>query len=82
MAASWLIQVGIEVGVEVYRYISRTIKSREEVDDIDTAEQVKILGKKVIFTTIRSGASLVFASIGAGIGASLIRPSSGQWIGK
>ncbi|XP_068310737.1 uncharacterized protein [Pyrus communis] len=77
VAASWLIQVGIDV----YRYISCTIKSREEVDDIDTAEQVKILGKKVTVTTIRCGASLVFASIGAGIGASLIRPSSGQWIG-
>ncbi|KAM1116659.1 hypothetical protein TB2_007034 [Malus domestica] len=77
VAASWLIQFGIEI----YRYFSHTIKSREEVDDIDTAEQGKILGKKVTVTTLRCGASLVFASIGAGIGASLIRPSSGQWIG-
>ncbi|KAH0699400.1 hypothetical protein KY290_014223 [Solanum tuberosum] len=29
----------------------------------------------------RCGASLVFASIGAGIGAMIVHPTTGQWIG-
>ncbi|BBH02164.1 hypothetical protein Prudu_012652 [Prunus dulcis] len=77
VAASWLIQVGIEI----YRFFSHMIKSKEEVDDIDTPEQLKLLATKVSSATIKCGASLVFASIGAGIGATLIRPSVGQWIG-
>lgn len=52
-----------------------------EVDADDQAERVKTLGKKVYGVTIRCGASLVFASIGAGIGATLFRPSSGQSVG-
>ncbi|KAG2728466.1 hypothetical protein I3843_01G201700 [Carya illinoinensis] len=75
VAASWLVQVGIEI----YRYISSLIK--EESDDLDKAEKIKFLGKKVAGATVRCSASLVFASIGAGIGATLIRPSVGQWIG-
>lgn len=78
VAASWLIQVGIEI----YRFFSHMIKSKEEVDDVDTPEQLKLLATKVSSATIKCGASLVFASIGAGIGATLIRPSVGQWIGK
>lgn len=58
------------------------INSKEEVDEIDTPQKLKLLGKKVSGTSIRCGASLIFASIGAGIGATLIRPSMGQWIGK
>lgn len=58
------------------------INSKEEVDEIDTPQKLKLLGKNVSGTTIRCGASLIFASIGAGIGATLIRPSMGQWIGK
>ncbi|XAR56778.1 hypothetical protein NMG60_11037369 [Bertholletia excelsa] len=75
VAASWLVQVGIDV----YRFFSKIFK--EEVDKVDRAEQVKVLGKKVYGTTIRCSASLVFASLGAGIGATLFRPSAGQWIG-
>ncbi|XP_059666548.1 uncharacterized protein LOC132312268 [Cornus florida] len=77
VAASWLIQVGIEV----YRFFSATFKSNEEPDKVDKAELVQLLGKKVYGTTVRCSASLVFASIGAGIGATLFRPSAGQWIG-
>ncbi|KAF5949567.1 hypothetical protein HYC85_011560 [Camellia sinensis] len=75
VAASWLVQVGIDI----YRFFS--YMSREDDDQIDRAEQVQLLGKKVYGTTVRCGASLVFASIGAGIGASLFRPLIGQWIG-
>ncbi|KAI8011845.1 hypothetical protein LOK49_LG06G00316 [Camellia lanceoleosa] len=75
VAASWLVQVGIDI----YRFFS--YMSREDDDQIDRAEQFQLLGKKVYGTTVRCGASLVFASIGAGIGASLFRPLIGQWIG-
>lgn len=76
--ATWLVQVGIEM----YRYFSCIFNSKEdEIDKVDKAEQARVLGKKVSGASIRCGASLVFASIGAGIGATLIRPSLGQWIG-
>ncbi|CAN6546246.1 unnamed protein product [Malus baccata var. baccata] len=76
LAATWL----IEVGVEISRFISRMIRSREEDDDdTDLGEQLKLLGKKVSGTSIRCGASLAFGSIGAGIGATL--PLSAlQWV--
>ncbi|XP_059455245.1 uncharacterized protein LOC132185492 [Corylus avellana] len=74
VAATWLVQVGIEI----YRYFSSMMK---ESDDVDKAEKVKLLGKKVSSATVRCGSSLVFASIGAGLGATFFRPSAGQWIG-
>jgi len=74
VAATWLVQVGIEI----YRYFSSKMK---ESDDVDEAEKVKLLGKKVSSATVRCGSSLVFASIGAGLGATFFRPSAGQWIG-
>ncbi|KAJ4828663.1 hypothetical protein Tsubulata_019539 [Turnera subulata] len=79
VAASWIVQVGIEV----YRFFRRLLKTEEEGQkvEVDTSEEVKLLGKKVTGVTIRCSASLVFASVGAGIGATLIRPSTGQWIG-
>ncbi|KAM7251211.1 hypothetical protein ACFE04_023094 [Oxalis oulophora] len=77
VAASWVVQIGIEL----YRCVSRTINSEEEDKTAVKAEQAKLLGKKITGVTIRCGASLIFASIGAGIGACLVRPSAGQWIG-
>ncbi|KAJ9568175.1 hypothetical protein OSB04_004141 [Centaurea solstitialis] len=80
VAASWLVQVGIEC----YRFIRDYSKTcDDEIDDADNkALQVKVLGKKVYGITVRCGASLIFASIGAAIGATLFRPSSGQSVGK
>lgn len=75
--ASWLVQVAIDI----YGFFSKTTKPAEESDAIVTAEQARVLGKKVVGTTVRCVGSLVFASIGAGIGVALIRPSTGQWIG-
>uniref|UniRef100_A0A5B7AQU8 Isopentenyl-diphosphate delta-isomerase n=1 Tax=Davidia involucrata TaxID=16924 RepID=A0A5B7AQU8_DAVIN len=77
VAASWLVQVGIDI----YRFFSSIFNPNEETDKVDKAEQVQLLAKKVYGTTVRCSASLVFASIGAGIGATLFRPSAGQWIG-
>uniref|UniRef100_A0A2P2J6M4 Uncharacterized protein MANES_03G140000 n=1 Tax=Rhizophora mucronata TaxID=61149 RepID=A0A2P2J6M4_RHIMU len=77
VVASWIVQTGIEI----YRFFSRLAKSEEESNKVDKSEQVIILGKKVTGVTLRCSASLIFASVGAGIGAALIRPSTGQWIG-
>ncbi|XP_071702632.1 uncharacterized protein [Rutidosis leptorrhynchoides] len=78
VAASWLVQVGIEC----YPFVRDILKSNEvELDADDQSERVKTLGKKVYGVTVRCGASLVFAAIGAGIGATLFRPSSGQSVG-
>ncbi|XP_057727963.1 uncharacterized protein LOC130943893 [Arachis stenosperma] len=78
VAASWIVQVGIDV----YRFFKSILKSTDDVGDIvDKSEQVAILGQKIFIATVRCSSSLIFASIGAGIGATLIRPSLGQWIG-
>ncbi|XP_009126993.1 uncharacterized protein LOC103851870 [Brassica rapa] len=82
IAASWTVQVGIEI----YRCVSRYVKPKddeeeEEGEQVVILEQAKDLGNKVVGITVRCGASLVFAAIGAGICSCLIRPSMGQWIG-
>lgn len=75
VAASWFIQVVIEG----YRCFFR--KNISNSEDIDNIQRVRLFRKKIFGTTIKCSASLVFASIGAGIGA-LFHPSNGQWIGK
>ncbi|XP_010545274.1 PREDICTED: uncharacterized protein LOC104817703 [Tarenaya hassleriana] len=86
VAAAWIVQVGIET----YRCLSPCIRRvrpnkdenpEEEEDQVEVTEQAKVLGKKIAGITVRCGASLVFAAIGAGICACIIRPSTGQWIG-
>ncbi|KAL3832956.1 hypothetical protein ACJIZ3_007692 [Penstemon smallii] len=75
--ASWIVQVGIDI----YRFFTSISKAIKENNTIDTKEELRVLGKKVNSATVRCGSCLVFASIGAGIGATLVRPSIGQWIG-
>ncbi|KAK2967269.1 hypothetical protein RJ640_004835 [Escallonia rubra] len=77
VAASWLLQVGIGI----YHFFSRLYKSDEDADENDKVVQVKILVKNVCVTTVSCAVSLVLASVGAGIGATIFRPSAGQWIG-
>ncbi|KAF3785465.1 hypothetical protein EJ110_NYTH27848 [Nymphaea thermarum] len=74
VAASWLVQVGIDI----YRCISVVAKN---TDAVVRSNQVQFLGKKIVATTVRCSSSLVFASIGAGLGATICSPSAGQWIG-
>ncbi|XP_072990807.1 uncharacterized protein [Typha latifolia] len=74
VAASWLVQVIIEI----YRCFIHN--SNNDDQETEIREKMRLFGKKVYGTTIKCGASLVFASIGAGIGA-LFYPSAGQWIG-
>lgn len=74
IAASWIVQVGIDL----YNYITSIWKDDSQGNKDDQIQRFK---KRVAGCTIRCGASLVCASIGAGLGATLFRPSSGQWIG-
>ncbi|KAH6810708.1 PHD finger family protein, partial [Perilla frutescens var. frutescens] len=76
--ASWTVHVCIDI----YRFFSSVSKARQGIDTVDTRKHVRILGRKVYSVTMGCSASLVFASIGAGIGATLTRPSAGQWIGS
>ncbi|CAI9088241.1 OLC1v1022519C1 [Oldenlandia corymbosa var. corymbosa] len=72
----------VQVGIDIYRFFSRIYSSEEDtLDEGVVAEQLQLLGRKVYITTLRCGASLIFASIGAGIGAYVIHPRTGQWIG-
>lgn len=76
VAASWIVQVGIDL----YRFFNSGFKTSAEDDE--EKKQVDVLVRRVSVATVRCISSLIFASIGAGIGAALIRPSRGQWIGK
>ncbi|KAJ8424924.1 hypothetical protein Cgig2_028512 [Carnegiea gigantea] len=77
VAASWIVQVG----VEIYRTLCRLFNPKEELDQPHKMVEFEILGRKVFGVTVRCSASLVFAAIGAGIGATLSHPSLGQWVG-
>lgn len=78
VAAAWLVQVGIEI----YQFFTSIFRPEEGDNNGDRARQVGLLGQKVFKATVRCSSSLIFASLGAGIGATLYRPSVGQWIGK
>ncbi|CAL9062999.1 unnamed protein product [Musa banksii] len=74
VAASWIVQVIIEI----YRCFFR--KHSNDDEDININEKIRLFRRKLFGTTVKCSASLVFASIGAGIGA-LLHPSTGQWVG-
>ncbi|XP_047047624.1 uncharacterized protein LOC124652626 [Lolium rigidum] len=74
VAAAWVIQSL----VQVYTCFIRQPDNDEEL--LDEREKFKLFGKKIYSVTIKCGFSLVFASIGAGLGA-LVHPMHGQWIG-
>ncbi|CAN4109682.1 unnamed protein product [Withania somnifera] len=69
--AAWFVQIGIDI----WRYF----KSNQDDDIFD--RKIQLLGRKISVVTVKCGASLVFASIGAGIGAMMLRPTTGQWVG-
>lgn len=75
VAASWIVQVVIEI----YRCFFR--KNINGDEDISINEKIRLFRRKLYGTTVKCSTSLVFASVGAGIGA-LFNPSTGQWIGK
>ncbi|XP_074303447.1 uncharacterized protein LOC141637929 [Silene latifolia] len=77
VAASWIVQVG----VDIYRTLYRLYNSKDEVEDVNINEELRLLGTRIFGASVRCTASLLFAAIGAGIGAACIRPSIGQWVG-
>ncbi|KAJ6815460.1 uncharacterized protein M6B38_133160 [Iris pallida] len=74
VAASWIVQIVIDF----YRCFIR--RSATEAEVADKREKIRIYVKKVYGAAVKCTSSLIFASIGAGIGA-LFHPSTGQWIG-
>lgn len=76
VTASWIVQVG----VRIFQFFKT--KSINEDGSINKAERNRIFKEKIYIATLKCNASLVFAAIGGGIGATLCRPSVGQWIGK
>ncbi|PKA61070.1 hypothetical protein AXF42_Ash005966 [Apostasia shenzhenica] len=75
VVASWIVQIIIEF----YRYCVR--KPNSDNENLSRAEKIRLFRNKVYSTTVKCTSSLIFASIGAGIGA-LLHPSIGQWIGS
>ncbi|XP_068497568.1 uncharacterized protein [Phaseolus vulgaris] len=73
VSASWIVQVGIG--------LFQLFKSKSNHEKLSNDVRIRLFKQKVFLATIRCNASLIFASIGAGIGASLIRPSVGQYVG-
>ncbi|KAH9314001.1 hypothetical protein KI387_022628, partial [Taxus chinensis] len=73
ITAAWLVQVGIES----YHFISDICKDENKRN---TDDRIRMFKRRVLGTTVRCGVSLICASICAGLGATLIRPSIGQWI--
>lgn len=88
IAATWLVQLALDVYNCIHNVYQKSKKwARNDInqhqEDIKALEreELAMLERKIVGNTVKCGASLVFASIGAGLGAILIRPSSGQWIG-
>ncbi|CAM0949830.1 unnamed protein product [Alopecurus aequalis] len=74
VAAAWVVQSL----VQVYTCFIRRPDNDEEL--LDEREKFRLFGRKIYSVTIKCGFSLVFASIGAGLGC-LLHPVHGQWIG-
>ncbi|XP_020591050.1 LOW QUALITY PROTEIN: uncharacterized protein LOC110031942 [Phalaenopsis equestris] len=75
IVASWIVQMI----VAFYRYFIR--KTYNVGENHKREEKIRLFWKEVYSSTIKFSSSLIFASIGAGIGA-LFHPSIGQWIGS
>ncbi|KAK7305488.1 hypothetical protein VNO77_43394 [Canavalia gladiata] len=74
VSASWLVQVGIGL----FQCFNSKLKNGN--DNVEKAKRKRLIRQMIVMATVRCNASLIFASIGAGIGA-LIRPSVGQCVG-
>ena len=77
--ANWMVQLV----VDFYRSIrvSFTVRSEGNAVGLDSKE-LKRLARRIAGNTLKGSASLILASVGAGLGTVLIRPSTGTWIGN
>ncbi|KAI0523559.1 hypothetical protein KFK09_005955 [Dendrobium nobile] len=73
--ASWIVQIIMAF----YRYFIR--KPDNDGENLNRAEKNRLFWREIYSSTIKFTSSLIFASIGGGIGA-LFHPSIGQWIGS
>ncbi|KAL0924907.1 hypothetical protein M5K25_005767 [Dendrobium thyrsiflorum] len=73
--ASWIVQIIMTF----YRYFIR--KPDNDGENLNRAEKNRLFWREIYSSTIKFTSSLIFASIGGGIGA-LFHPSIGQWIGS
>ncbi|VAI14862.1 unnamed protein product [Triticum turgidum subsp. durum] len=74
VAATWVVQSV----VQVYKCFIRQPDNDDEL--FDEKEKLRLFARRIYSVTIKCGFSLVFASIGAGLGV-LLHPVHGQWIG-
>ena len=85
IAASWLVQLIFDI----YKCVRNIHRRKRKLEEGNTkgcyeieVEEIVILWRKVVGNTLKCGASLALASVGAGAGATLVRPALGQWIGN
>jgi hypothetical protein len=79
VAANWMVQLVLDI----YRSISASLYVRTKDGKpvgLD-AKELKRLARRTVGNTLKGIASLLLASLGAGLGTVLIRPSTGTWIG-
>ncbi|CAK9223313.1 unnamed protein product [Sphagnum troendelagicum] len=79
VAANWMVQLVLDI----YRSISASLYVRTKDGKpvgLD-ARELKRLARRTVGNTLKGIASLLLASLGAGLGTVLIRPSTGTWIG-
>ncbi|BBN20310.1 ribosomal RNA-processing protein 1 [Marchantia polymorpha subsp. ruderalis] len=79
--ANWVVQLVLDI----YRYIRASFPTKKEEGRKQIAQDnnkdFNRLIRKTAGNTLKIGASLVLASVGAGLGTILIKPSTGTWIG-
>jgi hypothetical protein len=85
IAASWLVQLIFDIYKCVWNVYRRKRKlekgNTKGYYEVEVDELIK-LWRKVVGNTLKCGASLALASVGAGAGATIVRPALGQWIGN
>jgi butyrate response factor 1 len=73
----------VQLVLDIYRSISTSLYVRTKDGKpvgLD-ARELKRLARRTVGNTLKGIASLLLASLGAGLGTVLIRPSTGTWIG-
>eukprot|EP00249_Psilotum_nudum_P006594 c19917_g1_i1 orf=706-1806(+) len=84
IVANWLVQLVQDFSKcfhNLYLQIRNGKSTRVNNEARCLEREMQKLCRTIAGNTAKCGSSLVFASIGAGLGSVLIRPSSGQWLG-
>lgn len=81
IAASWLVQLLIDIYTYIRALYRRRRKMQTGVDYRVEKEELAFFLRKTVGNTLKCGAALALSSVGAGIGVVLIYPSWGQRLG-